>query len=164
MLGRQIFLTFGKPEWGTMIMCISGNNCFHVNCCHHGEKDTDPSPHLHKGRVPFAGSSRLWFWCQHCKVTVIRLSQTEPTPSRMLMASAELHGQGLCMWVSINDISSTGKHLGTAAGQLTRRWMYFVLVWLLSQELPSHVAPEKVVIHYSTSTDNFLLSTVFHSP
>lgn len=23
-------------------MRLSGNNCFHVNCCHHGEKDTDP--------------------------------------------------------------------------------------------------------------------------
>ena len=25
-----------------MIMCRSRNNCFHVNCCHHGEKDTNP--------------------------------------------------------------------------------------------------------------------------
>lgn len=29
-------------------MCIS-NNCFHVNCCHHGEKDTNPLHHLWAG-------------------------------------------------------------------------------------------------------------------
>ena len=31
-----------------MIMCRSRNNCFHVNCCHHGEKDTNPLHHLCK--------------------------------------------------------------------------------------------------------------------
>lgn len=29
-----------------MIMCRNRNNCFHVNCCHHGEKDTNPLHHL----------------------------------------------------------------------------------------------------------------------
>lgn len=115
-----------------MIMCRSRNNCFHVNCCHHGEKDTNPLHHL---CMPEAFCSKfqtmtLVLTFQSCTYEALTERACPHQAEEPMMASANREKE-LCMLLNTVYITSMRENLGTAAGQLARRWIAFVLVWLL---------------------------------
>ena len=127
MLSRQIFSTFGEPEWGAIIMC-SNNSYFRVNCFvlvkkQKSEKDTNPLHRLWaEGGLlqqtldpDFGASNAKW--------------QFQGPHKQNLSPSDWPAVDGICgaTWRGSSHVSEHnshnlhGGHLGIAAGQVARR-------------------------------------------